>query len=83
MKLKLLPYLLLFCLLLSVQSSAEQIKFKRYSVADGLPKYDRRGDRFANYVSVQYTSKNTHELFPIPQRDMDLMSQFKQNTGWK
>lgn len=37
----------------------------------------------ANYVSVQYTTKNKHELFPIPQRDMDLMSQFKQNTGWK
>ncbi len=36
MKLKLLPYLLLFCLLPSARSYAEQIKFKRYSVADGL-----------------------------------------------
>ncbi len=29
-----------------------------------------------------YTTKGKHELFPIPQRDMDIMSQFKQNPLW-
>ncbi|WP_353132074.1 RagB/SusD family nutrient uptake outer membrane protein [Pseudopedobacter sp.] len=30
-----------------------------------------------------YTTKNKHELFPIPQREMDIMPQFDQNPGWK
>lgn len=34
------------------------------------------------YVCVDYTKKNKNELLPIPQRDMDLMTQFKQNPGW-
>lgn len=34
------------------------------------------------YVAADYTKKNKHELLPIPQRDMDLMTQFKQNPGW-
>lgn len=37
----------------------------------------------ANFVAVEYTQKNKHELFPIPQRDMDLMGKFTQNQGWK
>jgi hypothetical protein len=38
-----------------------------------------------NYAVAKpgYTTKGKHELFPIPQRDMDLMSQFKQNPGWQ
>lgn len=31
---------------------------------------------------ADYTQKNKHELLPIPQRDLDLMIQFKQNPGW-
>lgn len=29
-----------------------------------------------------YTTKDKHDLFPIPQREMDLATQFKQNFGW-
>lgn len=29
-----------------------------------------------------YTTKGKHELFPIPQRDMDIMTKFRQNPGW-
>lgn len=29
-----------------------------------------------------YTTKGKHELFPIPQRDMDIMSEFDQNPNW-
>ncbi|MBD8387247.1 RagB/SusD family nutrient uptake outer membrane protein [Dysgonomonas sp. BGC7] len=29
-----------------------------------------------------YTTKGKHELYPIPQRDMDLMTKFKQNPLW-
>lgn len=36
----------------------------------------------ANYVVYQYTEKGKHELCPIPQRDMDLCKQFKQNPKW-
>ncbi|MBD1423506.1 RagB/SusD family nutrient uptake outer membrane protein [Sphingobacterium chuzhouense] len=37
-----------------------------------------------NYVVGQpgYTTQGKHELYPIPQRDMDLMQQFEQNPGW-
>lgn len=37
-----------------------------------------------NYVVATpgYTTKGKHELYPIPQRDMDLMTQFKQNPNW-
>lgn len=34
------------------------------------------------YLAGIYTQKNKHELLPIPQREMDLCSQFKQNPGW-
>lgn len=36
-----------------------------------------------NYVVYNYTQKGKHELFPIPQRDMDLCPKFEQNPGWK
>ena len=36
----------------------------------------------ANYIAYDFTKKGKHELFPIPQRDKDLMVQFKQNPGW-
>lgn len=35
-----------------------------------------------NYIAAKHTVKGKHELFPIPQRDMDLMTQFKQNPLW-
>lgn len=35
-----------------------------------------------NYVVYDYTEKGKHELMPIPQREMDLCSQFKQNPKW-
>ncbi|SMC94107.1 RagB/SusD family nutrient uptake outer membrane protein [Pedobacter nyackensis] len=37
-----------------------------------------------NYVVAQpgFTTKGKHDLFPIPQREMDLATQFKQNFGW-
>ena len=34
------------------------------------------------YLAGIYTQKNKHELLPIPQREMDLCTQFKQNPGW-
>lgn len=36
-----------------------------------------------NYVVYNYTEKGKHELFPIPQRDIDLCPKFEQNPGWK
>lgn len=43
-------------------------------------------DWYANgvefFVCVDYTKKNKNELLPIPQRDLDIMPQFKQNPGW-
>ncbi len=42
----------------------------------------RRWYSSANYVAYDFTKKGKHELFPIPQRDMDLMSKFVQNPGW-
>lgn len=36
----------------------------------------------ANYVVYDYTEKGKHELMPIPQREMDLCTQFKQNPKW-
>ncbi|RNC66407.1 RagB/SusD family nutrient uptake outer membrane protein [Proteiniphilum sp. X52] len=34
------------------------------------------------YIPANHTKKNKHELLPIPQRDLDLMTNFKQNPGW-
>lgn len=36
----------------------------------------------ANYIAAYYTVKGKHELFPIPQREMDLMPLFVQNPQW-
>ncbi|MBD3591807.1 RagB/SusD family nutrient uptake outer membrane protein [Bacteroides sp. GM023] len=36
-----------------------------------------------NYICVDFTKKGKHELLPIPQRDMKLMTSFEQNPGWK
>ncbi len=35
-----------------------------------------------NYIIYQYTLEGKHELCPIPQHDMDLCPQFKQNPNW-
>lgn len=42
----------------------------------------RRWFSNANYIAYDFTKAGKHELFPIPQRDKDLMTQFKQNPGW-
>lgn len=34
------------------------------------------------YVCSQYTQKDKHELLPIPLQELDIMPQFKQNSGW-
>lgn len=34
------------------------------------------------YIPADYTRKNKHELLPIPQRDVDLMPNYKQNPNW-
>lgn len=36
----------------------------------------------ANYSVIRYTVEGRHELLPIPQRDLDLMTQCKQNPNW-
>ena len=36
----------------------------------------------ANYAVARFTVEGRHELLPIPQRDLDLMTQCKQNPGW-
>ncbi|OUQ54502.1 RagB/SusD family nutrient uptake outer membrane protein [Alistipes sp. An116] len=36
----------------------------------------------ANYTVARFTIEGRHELLPIPQRDLDLMTQCKQNPGW-
>lgn len=35
-----------------------------------------------NYVVAKHTVKGKHELLPIPQRELDLCTQFKQNPNW-
>ncbi|MDC2625176.1 hypothetical protein PO227_21085, partial [Bacteroides ovatus] len=35
-----------------------------------------------NYSVATYTINGKHELFPIPQRDMDLCILFNQNPKW-
>ena len=34
------------------------------------------------YRIVDYTIKGKNELLPIPQREMDLMEQYRQNPNW-
>lgn len=42
------------------------------------------GANAPNYAVARpgYTTKGKHELYPIPQRDMDLMTKFDQNPNW-
>ena len=35
-----------------------------------------------HYLGSEYTIKGRHELQPIPQRELDLMPQYKQNPNW-
>lgn len=35
------------------------------------------------YIIADYTVKGRHEVLPIPQRDLDMMPQCRQNEGWK
>ena len=35
-----------------------------------------------NYSVIRYTVEGRHELLPIPQRDLDLMTKCKQNPNW-
>lgn len=35
-----------------------------------------------NYVVAKHTVKGKHELLPIPQRELDLCTQFEQNPNW-
>lgn len=53
----------------------EKIKETYDSLADW---YDRAQDYF---IAGEYTTKNKHELLPIPQREVDLCG-YKQNPGW-
>ena len=40
-------------------------------------------DQAASYYRcIDFTIEGKNELMPIPQRDMDLCKQFKQNPGW-
>ena len=43
---------------------------------------DDKNTLIPNYVIYDYTEKGKHELMPIPQREMDLCTQFNQNPGW-
>lgn len=36
----------------------------------------------ANYTVARFIVRGRHELLPIPQRDLDLMTKCKQNPGW-
>lgn len=36
----------------------------------------------AFYPAARYTIEGKHELFPIPQRDMDLLTSYEQNPLW-
>lgn len=39
-------------------------------------------DANASYLIGEYTVKGKHELLPIPQRDLDMMTLCKQNPNW-
>ena len=43
---------------------------------------DDKNTLIPNYVIYDYTEKGKHELMPIPQREMDLCTQFNQNPKW-
>ena len=52
----------------------------RNSLGDKKDELNESGElkipRTPNYTVARYTQENKHELLPIPQRDMDLCSQF-------
>lgn len=48
--------------------------------AQDLDEWYSQGSQY--YVCKDNTFKNKNELLPIPLRDLDLMTQFKQNPGW-
>lgn len=53
-----------------------------YEAIDQTDTNLRRWMPNANFAAIDFTKKGKHELFPIPQRDKDLMTQSKQNPGW-
>jgi len=48
--------------------------------AQELDNWYSKGSQY--YICKDYTFKNKNELLPIPQREMDLCTQFNQNPGW-
>lgn len=53
-----------------------------YTSLRRLWNWDSNGTYTPNYVVYDYTVKGKSELLPIPQREMDLCTQFTQNPGW-
>lgn len=49
-------------------------KLGTWWISAGAPNY--------TVATPGYTTKKKHDLFPIPQREMDLATQFDQNFGW-
>lgn len=49
-----------------------------------VPYYDSKTKEIVNYryTVAKHTVKGKHELLPIPQRELDLCTQFKQNPNW-
>ena len=56
----------------TVKATAQKIGL--WWITSGSPNYA--------VATPGYTTKNKHELFPIPQREMDIMPQFEQNKNW-
>ncbi|WP_026063242.1 RagB/SusD family nutrient uptake outer membrane protein [Pedobacter arcticus] len=56
----------------TVKSTSQQLGI--WWLSAGAPNYA--------VATPGYTTKTKHDLFPIPQRDMDLMPKFDQNFGW-
>ncbi len=54
---------------------ATAIALGQWWTSDGAPNYAA--------ANPGYTTKGKHELYPIPQRDMDLCKKFTQNQGWE
>ena len=50
------------------------------ATAQDMANWCDNGARY--YICASYTQKNKHELLPIPQRDIDLMTRYEQNPGW-
>lgn len=52
-------------------------------VQTGIDLDNWRSQFYDNYLAATYTIEGRHELQPIPQRELDLMPLYEQNTGWK